>query len=167
MNNKLIKKIINVFKRKTTYGELTFKGVNELIKALDIKDDYDGVFLDIGSGYGKTVIAIKEMFTKSKCYGIEIIKERIEIANKLKWSTKVRFIQGDLKNNKETIQKADIIFTNSLMFSNEDMEFIINNNKGILIHNNNNFKSNEKIRLTCSWSSKKQNFYKINTNTNR
>jgi len=167
MKDKLIKKIINVFKRKTTYGELTFKGVNELIQALDIKDDYNGVFLDIGSGYGKTVIAIKEMFAKSKCYGIEIIKERVEIANKLKWSTKVDFIEGDLRDNKKIIQKANIIYTNSLMFSKEDMEFIINNNKGILIHNNHNFKSNEKIRLTCSWSSRKQNFYKINTNTNR
>ncbi len=167
MENKLIKKIINVFKRKTTYGELTFKGVNDLIQALDIKDNYNGVFLDIGSGYGKTVIAMKEMFTKSKCYGIEIVKERIEISNKLRWSTKVDFIQGDLKDNKKIIQKADIIFTNGLLFSDEDMEFVINNNKGILIHNNSKFKSSEKIRLSCSWSSKKQTFYKINTNTNR
>tara|TARA_R100000951_G_scaffold63943_1_gene53758 strand:+ start:41 stop:544 length:504 start_codon:yes stop_codon:yes gene_type:complete len=167
MKNKLWKKLINVFKRKTIYGELTFKGVNELIQALDIKDNYNGVFLDVGSGHGKTVIAIKEMFTKSKCYGIEIVEERIKIANKLKWSTKVDFIQGDLKNNKKTIQKADIIFTNSLMFDEKDMKFIIDNNRGILIHNNSKFKSSEKIRLSCSWSSRKQTFYKINTNTNR
>ena len=166
---KIIEKIKNHFEkdRNLIYGELTYLGVNDLIKSLDLKPNDKFTFLDIGSGYGKVVTAMQDLFINSKCFGIEIVEERFEIANKINANKKAKFIHGDIKNNIKLLKESNIVYTNSILFSNEDMKFIVENFNGVLIHNNSSFKSKEIIELQCSWIGRKSRFYKINTITNR
>ena len=67
-----------------TYGEITSKGVIELIENLtnsnQIKKDY--IFFDIGSGYGKVPRMFAEI-TDIKSVGVEIDKEKHDMAVKI------------------------------------------------------------------------------------
>ena len=147
------------------YGETTYVGMYELIKHFDKKPNDSFIFLDIGSGWGKTLEYVKDYFPRAKCIGIEIDEEKAKISKKTV-GFKAEIKIGDFKDYIDIIKKADVIYSNCLMFYPETVKVIIDNYNGILIHNSNYFKSKNKINLESSWS-KTCCYYKLNTNTDR
>ena len=65
------------------------------------------------------------------------------------------------------VRKADVIYSNCVMFYAETVKILVDNYKGILIHNNNSYRSMNKIEIQSSWSKTPQRYYKLNTNTKR
>jgi trans-aconitate methyltransferase len=147
------------------YGETTYVGMAELIKHFDKKPSDRFTFLDIGSGFGKTLEYVKDYFPLSKCIGIEIDEEKALISKKT-IKNKAQIKIGDFKNYLDIVKKADVIYSNCIMFYPETAKIIIDNYKKILIHNNSSFKSKDYINLESSWS-KNCVYYKLNTNTKR
>ena len=103
------------------YGEICLKGMQSILE--QFKDEVDGdiTFLDIGSGYGKIVTYMAEIGGYNSI-GIEISKEKHEIAEKILWTyekEKVKLIEGDIRDNIELLQSADVIFSNCILFARE------------------------------------------------
>lgn len=74
-----------VYKNKTnfsnndgveTYGEVTQRGTNNLVKTFRKYFNKDTVFYDLGSGLGKMVLHIGMQYDVKKSIGIEYSKER-------------------------------------------------------------------------------------------
>jgi hypothetical protein len=68
-------------KYNTTYGEITFAGIDSISKFLDENKIKKDIFIDLGCGIGKSLLmAIMNGFEKA--YGTELVKERYDIAMK-------------------------------------------------------------------------------------
>lgn len=104
----------------STYGEITRNGMKELLKGFNTKDK---VFIDLGSGGGKSVVYAVLDNNFKYGVGIEFSKERHEKAKKLlqklpnEISKKIKFIYGDLFNAK--LNKVDFVFISNLCFSED------------------------------------------------
>jgi len=147
------------------YGETTYVGMSELIKHFDKKPNDKFIFLDIGSGWGKTLEYVKDYFPNAKCIGIEIDEEKAKTSIKT-IGRKAEIKIGDFKNYINIIKKADVIYSNCVMFFPETVKVIMDNYTGILIHNSTHFRNRNFINLESSWS-KTCTYYKLNTNTSR
>ena len=162
----------------TKYGEVTFKGMEDLLNSFKNEIKKDAVFLDIGSGYGKIVTYMAEI-GDMKSIGLELLKERHDIAKKILWSSKrdkIKLVHGDVRDNIDLLKTADVVFSNCILFDLPTVEFIMENRKpeSIFIQNKGRtffgyWRDWETIEVHTSWKRKggTSKFYKINTNTNR
>jgi SAM-dependent methyltransferase len=108
---------------KTTYGEMTYEGMDRLYKSLNSNFEY---FLDVGSGNGHLCFYMAEKPEIKKSIGIEIVKERINFANKLLNNTKVSFINDDILNIniKNLFDKPVFVWWSNLCFDKESIDKI-------------------------------------------
>lgn len=167
-------------KDSLTYGEITTVGFDQLLvnilKDLPIKQ---GKFLEIGCGYGKLVQYMAE-HTTMHCLGLDIDKEKITIANKICWSNqkeRIAFTHEDIRDRKDLVEQADIIFMNCITWPTQLVGGIIAASNCIVIHNcykevplpnGGKLESLGKpMRINCSWMKKPTLYYKLNTITNR
>ena len=158
-----------------TYGEITMKGAYELATLLKPFTTPNSTFVDVGSGYGKLAQAIAE-FLDINTVGIEIDKNKHNIATKIKWSNKrdnIRLIQGDFtkKQNLEIIKSADLVFANNVTWS-ENLNNILYENcsKHLFLMKLSPFGKLRELQadISVSWfKDQKSHIYKINTNAQR
>ena len=131
----------NLQKRKNsflgdTYGEITEKGVSQLIKHFSkYFDNSNGVFYDLGSGKGKLCIQVAKETNFSKVIGIELHKQRhLQAEELLKKSDvdNVSFIEGSFLAH--DLSDATIIFASNEAMPREVTHAICDNApKGCLI----------------------------------
>lgn len=113
----------------TAYGEITSKGIDTLMN--EFKEHFDNpnaVFYDLGSGKGDMVIYIAENTNIKKCCGIELHKQRFNIAqeklNKLSLDNVIFLNQDILKSD---ISDATIIYTDNLAMPRKWMDQLWDN----------------------------------------
>mgnify|MGYP001164281244 FL=1 len=155
------------------YGEITFQGALDLINNLKENNEIneDSIFVDIGSGYGKLPIIFSELCDISSI-GIEIVKEKHDIALKTKWTNKKRivtYINNDFNNCKAIIDVCNIIYVDCIMWDKALLEKLKNilPKNALLIHNSHTFLreiKHEVLKLNVSWRDELSKFYKLNTN---
>jgi len=153
-----------MIENNSIYGELTTLGQIQLLKEIkkDIPKKTIGKFLDIGCGYGKVVQFMCEN-TNMQCIGVEIDKEKINIAAQTIWTNKsenIVIMHVDIQERFDLVSDADIIFMNSVTWPEELVEKIISLSNGIVIYNKidtwpKNIKKRN-IKLDCSWSKEPQ-----------
>lgn len=161
-----------------TYGELTAIGRQQLIKNIEQDINNESIFMDIGCGYGKLVTDVAEYFN-IKSIGVEIDREKVNIANKINWlpynvRKKITFYNQDITQNIKLLQHANIAFCNNVCFDTPLQNFIFENFKGILIFsrkpkNKELIKTKPEVfKLKVSWNEQNlHTFYKTNTIDNR
>ena len=152
--------------KSDTYGEITWKGVNQIISCLDLEETKDLVFLDIGSGHGKMVMHMALQTPIKKSIGIELNKNRHKEAVKLKSKVgsfgdcEVQLIKGDILEHEDIIKEAGIIYANIIMFDYETMGKMIkmmNPGTILFVNKSYNFKSDKPrkdiytIKVDMSW----------------
>ncbi len=125
----------------STYGELTSKGLKQMLKYVDTTENK--VFADLGSGSGNVVInAIKSFPKLKKSIGIEFSKHRHTVAlnnfNKLTEpeKKKIKLYNDDLFN--KSVKTFDIMYISNLCFTEET-------NKKLAIKLNKEVKPNTNI----------------------
>ena len=106
-----------------TYGELTYNGLESILKNINCKDK---IFYDLGSGKGNVIInSIKLSPSLNKSIGIELSKQRhreaLEKLNSLSNSqkSKIKFLNEDILSNNINLNDADIIYISNLCFSDD------------------------------------------------
>ena len=120
----------------SAYGEITEKGFSKLIDIFhDNFNNSQGVFYDLGSGYGDLCIQVVKSSKISKSVGIELHKQRYKVASeKLKDLnlSNISFINSDFR-------KLDVSDATIILSSNEAMPVHLNSDiynmapKGCLI----------------------------------
>ena len=149
-----------------TYGTVTPKGIHTLINKLNISSN--DTFIDLGSGNGNITINFALNTPVKKSLGIEYYKDRyndsIKSLSKLKqkfpqFYNKIKFINDNIYDY--DINQS-IVFSNSLLFTNELLDDIViklENNPNLKYYITNNIGSKETklnklfdISLNCSWS---------------
>ena len=156
--------------RTQGYGELSFKGVLDIIE--DIKEHQPvHNFLDIGSGYGFIPRAVRDILNTEVCVGIEINKERFDICNMLHkefdktgyYKGALHYVKGDIYKQTHFIKKADYIFSNSCLFHKDFPQFVVDNmKKGAVFITNSKYKHvDTTLNLDVTWQSKQRPFSKI------
>jgi SAM-dependent methyltransferase len=123
-NYKYIK--TNKYQKNFVYGEITRKGVDELIQSIyrhkKTITDKD-VFVDIGSGTGKLILHTAISSTFKTLVGVEVIKERYQYAKSILETAspiddkKVFFINKDIRDF--DLSFATVVFINNLCFDSE------------------------------------------------
>jgi H3 lysine-79-specific histone-lysine N-methyltransferase len=112
----------------STYGELTTKGLKQIMK--NVENIKDKIFVDLGSGGGNIVIHSIKKYPLKKGVGIELSKHRHEIAlkNQLKLpeekQKKVKFYNDDIL--KKSFKTYDIFYISNLCFNEDTNEKIEN-----------------------------------------
>ena len=113
----------------TTYGEMTLKGIELLIKLFEKSQPIrtypinQQTFYDLGSGLGKNVMMVASLVPGIKSKGIELVKERHNKAMvayntfKNKSKTNIEFICGSFFDY--NISDAAWIFISNLCFTDE------------------------------------------------
>jgi len=112
----------------TTYGEVTQEGIEKLIDAyskqpIHTYDKTRRTFYDLGSGIGKNVIVVASLIPEIKSKGIEIVKERHDMAleahKQLKSNLKdrIEFTCGSFMD--ANFQDAAWIYISNLCFSDK------------------------------------------------
>jgi ribosomal protein L11 methylase PrmA len=155
------------------YGEITVKGIHQFAK-LEPKVNN---FMDIGSGYGKLPWVMKYFFNYNNCYGIEIDKEKFKFSTKhfkTRKDNEVVYKYGHFKHHESLIKKMDVIYCNCVAWPLEmveELHKILEN--CVFYHNNTSFAfkymniHSGRVSIDMSWSDQINNYYKLNTNTNR
>lgn len=126
----------------TTYGEMTYNGMEKLISSLSKHNvNKCNSFMDLGSGRGSICLYMASKPHIKKSIGIELIKERFDDANQLKnninnkhYTSKVNFINDDMFNvindhvydiNPYLIWISNLLFTPEI--TNKIYDLLINN----------------------------------------
>ena len=161
----------------STYGTISYNGIEELINILNI-DDND-IFYDLGSGNGNVVTHFYLKTPVKKSIGIEYLKNRhyiglfnlLEISKEYNISNNINLINDNIYNY--NFMDATIIFTTSCCFHNELNKYIlteIKKNKKLkyfisnMIFNSTEFNKLGEIYLETSWSDNIK--YSIYTHSN-
>ncbi len=117
----------NKNERHLLYGEITREGIEKLVKEIPFTSE--DVVLDIGSGRGKAICQLSILTDIKKGIGIEIVKERHDLALKLVKDTgpyeNVEFLCEDIFKVPEILSEATIIIANCLAFSPDMIDEII------------------------------------------
>jgi len=122
---------------KATYGEITQKGVDELVKKFKTYFTPDTVFYDLGSGLGKMVAHIGVKYNVKKSVGIEYSKERHKGAlfiqdNYTKQYKNIEFICGNFISI--GFSDSTVIYMDNTSYPDNLMDEIYNNiPKGCLV----------------------------------
>ena len=155
------------------YGELTNLGALQLIGDIKTYHKPSDLFLDIGCGYGKLVRMLAEV-AGIYSMGIEIDAKKYLISQKINYTCvkdKISFQQGDIKDNKHLLEKADIIFMNNVTWKKDLTDWVFDNaeNKTIYYFNQGNkrFDKIYQVPVQVSWRKDNIVLYKTNTNTLR
>jgi len=113
----------------TTYGEMTLKGIEQLVKLFEKSQPIQTypinqqTFYDLGSGLGKNVMMVASLVPGIKSKGIELVKERHNKAMiayhmlKHKSKTNIEFMCGSFFDY--DIADAAWIFISNLCFTDE------------------------------------------------
>lgn len=114
-----------------TYGEITPKGLEQLIEYFKENLAKYDVFYDLGSGIGKVATQVA-LTTPARAVGVELSPTRHAIAhdirhelireNYLKHPNKLRFVEGNILD--ANLNDASVIFMCSTCFSDELMKKI-------------------------------------------
>lgn len=157
-------------KKHLGYGEITYKGLLKISEYIERHKNKNSQFLDIGSGYGKSVRFIAEI-NYIKSFGIEIDAERNNIAKKTSYSNQngwTNYIYGDILDRLLMIDDFDFILCNNLLFDDKTTQKIIDNckkNTTIFLLKINGLDINnihhEVMNINVSWSNKLMKMYKI------
>ena len=154
---------------QSLYGEITEKGVNQLIENLRDNNYINRPlsFVDVGSGYGKMVFHMAMFDDIKKSKGIEFLKSKFKYSVDLLKSLsssfpihKIKLMFGDVLDVKELDE--DIVYHNSISWSNKHLNHLINITKVGCIHistNNLIYKTKRKDikeihrwQINCSWN---------------
>lgn len=104
-----------------TYGEIEFVGLVKLLEFINPKST--DIFLDLGSGSGKAVIACASLYHIKMAIGIELLpalyQVSVTISDQLKLPN-VKFINADYFT--EDISFADIIYVNATGLFGENID---------------------------------------------
>jgi hypothetical protein len=151
------------------YGEITYKGMLTLFNAFDVNEG--DMFCDIGSGYGKLTTAYNDFFGE-KSFGIEIAKEKYDIAKKINKfkPKKYEFINDDYTNQFHILDKCRFIYCNGVLFG-ETIKPLFKymaerTTPCTLFHNNFEGRSIEWLNIEVCWADQVK-FYKLITTNNR
>ena len=97
------------------YGEIVdLNLLNALIDEYTKSESLDYNFYDFGSGYGNIVLSLNNKF--SKCFGVEIVEKRYEIAINNNKYDNVYFINSNFFDIK--LQNNFVLLINNLCFGN-------------------------------------------------
>jgi precorrin-6B methylase 2 len=158
-----------------TYGEITAKGVIDIIENLKKNNQINenSILFDIGSGYGKIPRMFAEI-TDIKAVGIEIDEELHDVSVKTnKWTNKtkkIRYINSCFTKCEKHIKTGTIFIVNCIMWDKNLINKLVKilPKNAILIHNKTTIPYDEIIPTWVSWEQRKPSkFYKINTNNLR
>eukprot|EP00933_Yihiella_yeosuensis_P035739 TRINITY_DN29327_c4_g1_i1.p1 TRINITY_DN29327_c4_g1~~TRINITY_DN29327_c4_g1_i1.p1 ORF type:complete len:447 (-),score=43.64 TRINITY_DN29327_c4_g1_i1:121-1461(-) len=119
--------------REDTYGEVTVKGVMEMLHQLPLGFQINNMsqFVDLGSGIGKMVLQVAIMTDAAKVTGIELSEERASTASAAKRrsfgrgmlsteeSQKIKLLQGDAFLADGRSEGATHIYVSNLCFPPE------------------------------------------------
>ncbi|MFA5074637.1 MAG: methyltransferase domain-containing protein [Candidatus Babeliales bacterium] len=153
----------------STYGEITYESVENLIKSLKL--DKKSVFYDLGCGVGKAVLQVYLNSSVKKSVGVELSKTRIEKAKTLKKqlkldkklaeNRKLKFFEENM--TKISLKDATAIYMCSTCFSDELMSDMTNKmgkecKKGLKVATlrtlpaHDAFKKIDELKLPMTWS---------------
>jgi hypothetical protein len=152
-----------------TYGEITWEGMENISKYMELKDWSKNTFIDLGSGNGKTLVyALLNGFKEAK--GTEIVKTRHKYAMNMRkkldsyMRDKIKLSNKDMfKLDPSYFPPGSVIFISNLVFSKDITQKLINflgentPSDVIIILSSipddlGKFKLIEKIELPMSWS---------------
>jgi len=118
---------IGLSEYKTTYGEVTEQGIymlSERLKEYTKTHRAGSVFYDLGSGVGKVIIGIAALHPELRCVGIEIVPDRVRIANasleRIKQKnirSRIIFHHGDFLSPDLNFRDAACLFISNLCFT--------------------------------------------------
>ncbi len=115
-----------------TYGELTYQGMDNIGKYLELKDWPKKTFIDLGSGNGRTLAyAILNGFKEAK--GSEIVQARHEYAMKMReklddyMRDKIKLSKSDLfKLDPSYFPTGSVVFISNLVFPEQTNQKLVN-----------------------------------------
>lgn len=151
-----------------TYGEITFDGVETLLKLLKLKDT--DVFYDFGCGVGKMVVQVYLDSPVKKSVGIELsneraenarkIQEQLQLDNKLQPGRTIAFYEESFLD--ADVSDATVIYLASTCFSDDIMKKVTDKlgtlKKGLRVVTlrqlaaNNKFSLIDQFILPMTWS---------------
>ena len=111
------------------YGEVDVEAFGSFIKGLP-STHANGVFLDLGSGSGKAVLAAAFEGCFSSCIGVEIVgplhtlaTQALERAREIDAdkASRVSFVQGDMFAKEELWRLADVVLITCTLFTDDMM----------------------------------------------
>ncbi len=119
---------------RVTYGTISNQCVTNMIKILNIGDK--DIVYDLGSGVGNLIFKMLFSAGIRKGIGFEVIKDRYNVSNNIKkqiimnypeFHGKIEFYNANFKTILDSNRFADatIIYTSSLMFTDETMNLIV------------------------------------------
>jgi hypothetical protein len=123
---------IGLSEYKTTYGEATEAGIYAISEKLRHYTKGSGtgaakpggVFYDLGSGLGKVVVGMAVLNPELRCVGVEIVPERVRIANSTlekirqrQIRSRIVFHHGDFLSGDLNFRDAICIFVSNLCFT--------------------------------------------------
>ena len=105
-----------------TYGELTDKGLDTILKGIDTKNKN---FIDLGSGCGSVVINACKNYPFHGCGGVELSKERHliaydrkkELSETLNPDVILKFVNKDIFD--VDVNQGDVFYISNLCFNEE------------------------------------------------
>ena len=115
----------NHYGQKVTYGEMEYDGIEKLYSIIEKKYNPNmDCFMDIGSGRGKLCMYMSAQPNIDKVFGIEIVEERHNDANRLKnklnseFTNKIELLNMDIfeMNLREHSGKNNFIWFSNLCF---------------------------------------------------
>jgi len=111
------------------YGEVDVEAFATFVKALPSTHN-NGVFLDLGSGSGKAVLAAAFAGSFSSCIGVEIVQPLHSLANQALERAKeidseraacVKYVQGDMFGKEDLWKQADVVLVTCTLFTDDMM----------------------------------------------
>lgn len=114
----------------STYGYMTFEGIQKLLKKIKEhsinKNNLN--FIDLGSGIGRVPVTLSKSQIFKKCIGIELSKHKhdigLEILNENDLNDKIELINDNIFNYSK-FKEIDCIYISSLCFTDKMMENLL------------------------------------------
>lgn len=102
-----------------TYGEIPQEGMLQLMDAVGRDVGASGDFLDIGSGFGNYAIWACRHGGFSRCWGVELMQDRHEVAEATLRDAGVAgvtLLLGDMKHHPQVYRNLSFAYWNNLCF---------------------------------------------------
>ena len=114
----------------STYGYMTFEGIQKLLKKIKEHsiNKKNLNFIDLGSGIGRVPITLSKSQIFKKCIGIELSKHKhdigLEILNENDLNDKIELINDNIFNYSK-FKDIDCIYISSLCFTDKMMNNLL------------------------------------------